>query len=245
MLLLFCYITLILYGVTFIFSISGIKSYEIVPAISAITVNLITLILIFYNSGHFPGYNIFESFLFASFVLGCLAIFSPWGMGFKFKIRLWVWIEILILLIIALLISKGLDSSGFDYSYIYKVMFTIFRSLSIAAMLYATAYFIQFIMEREFNERANWLAHTGRNFLILSTVLFLVSEYTGIIWCQREFGDFWEWSKNFLQSTIIMSYLMLAFHIPGKGRRAEYIRSFIGGLSGVFVVTLTILRSFF
>jgi len=245
MLSLFYYITITLYGLTFIFNVSGLKRYEIVSAVSAVTANIIPLFLIFYRSGHFPGYNIYESFLFASFILGCLAIFVPGVKGYTSKIRLWVWIEILILLITALLISEELTSTGFDYNYIYKILFHIFRPISMATMLYATAYFTQFILEREFNERTSWLAHAGRNFLILSTVLFLVSEYTGIIWCQQEFGDFWMWNQNFMQSTIIMSYLMLAFHIPGKDKRAEDFRSLIGGLSGVFVVTLTIVRSFF
>jgi len=245
MLLYFYYISIILYGVTLIFNVSGQKRYEIFSAVPALIANLIALFLIFYRSGHFPGYSIFESFLFTSFILGCLTIFFPGSMGFTSKIRQWIWIEILILLITAVLISKQSDSTGFDYNYIFKVMFMIFRSLSMATMLYATAYFTQFILEREFNERTNWLTHMGRNFLILSTVLFLVSEYSGIIWCQQEFGDFWMWNQNFMQSTIIMSYLMLAFHIPGKGKRAEDFRSLIGGLSGVFVVTLTIVRSFF
>jgi hypothetical protein len=166
MLLLFYYITVMFYGITFILSISGLKRYEMGSAVSAVTANFIALFLIFNRSSHFPGYNIFESFLFASFILGCLAIFFPGGMGFTSKIRLWVWIEILILLVTALLISKESNSTGFDYNYIYKVMFMIFRSLSMATMLYATAYFTQFILEREFNERTNWLAHMGRNFLI-------------------------------------------------------------------------------
>jgi len=245
MLLIFYYAAIIMYGITFIFNVSGLKRCEMVSAVFAVISNFIPLILIFDNSGHFPGYNIFESFLFSSFILACLAIFFPGIKGYISKIRLWVWVEILFLLIMALLFSDELESTGFDYNYIHKILFHVFRPLSMATMLYATAYFTQSIIEREFNERTSWLSHMGRNFLVLSTVLFLVSEYTGIIWCQQEFGDFWMWNKNFMQSTIIMSYLMLAFHIPGKGKRAEDFRSLIGGLSGVFVVTLTIARSFF
>jgi len=242
---MFYYIAIILYGLSLLCNISGIKRGETIASLCAVITGFSVLVFIYFKTGHFTGYNIFESFLFTSFILGCLSIFSPGVKGYMNKIRRWVWIEILVLMILARIFSEELYTTGFDYNYIYKILFHIFRPLSLAIMLYATAYFLQFILEREFNERTNWLAHMGRNFLLFSAVLFLASEYSGIIWCQQEFGDFWMWNPNFMQSTIIMSYLMLAFHIPGKGKRAEDFRSLIGGLSGIFVITLTILRSFF
>jgi hypothetical protein len=92
------------------------------------------------------------------------------------------------------------------------------------------------------NERTSLISHQGRNYLVLGAVFFLSAEYVGIIWCQNGWGDFWMWSQNFLQSTLIVLYLMLALHIPGKSRKSEHIRSVIGGLSGYFMLTLTLLR---
>ena len=112
-------------------------------------------------------------------------------------------------------------------------------------MLYSTAYFAQFIIQRELDERVRVLSLQGRNYLLLSAVMFLLGEYVGIIWCQMGWGDFWSWSQAFFQSTFIVLYLMLAFHIPGKGRFSEDIRSAVGGMTGIVVLTLTILRSFY
>jgi hypothetical protein len=245
MLLLFYYITLIFYCLIILLRISGLGRYEFLSAISAITTNLIALFLIFYQTGHFPVYNIFESFLFVSFIMGCIGIFLHGFDGYTSKIQLYVWIEIIILLVITLFLPKVPAKTGYDYGYIYKVLFHTLRPVSMSLMLCSTALFTQFIIQKERNERTSMLSHIGRNFLILSTVIFLLSEYVGIVWCQRGWGDFWMWNQDFLQSTIIMIYLMLAFHIPGKSRRAEDLRALIGGLSGIVMVTLTIIRSYF
>jgi hypothetical protein len=133
----------------------------------------------------------------------------------------------------------------YDHGYVYIVMFHAFRYIALALMLLATAWFIQFIIRREMDERTSMLAHYGRNYLLLAAVFYLMGEYIGIIWCQKGWGDFWMWSKTFFQSTFVVLYLMLAFHIPGKGRKAEDIRCVIGGLSGLFFLTLTIMRSMF
>jgi hypothetical protein len=234
-----------LYLLTFLVHFTVLKEHDLKIAVPATIIDAFLLWYMFSKSGHFPGYTVFESFLFTTFVLSCLAVFFPGINGFGNRVRFWIWLEVLILIVSTMFFSKEITTTGFDYNYLPKVLFMIFRSLSLAAMLYSTAYFTQFIIEREFNERTVWLSHMGRNFLLLSTVFFLVSEYTGIIWCQQEFGDFWMWSQNFIQSTIIMSYLMLAFHIPGKGKKGEDFRALIGGLSGIFVITLTIIRSFF
>jgi hypothetical protein len=245
MLLLFYHITIIFYGLTILFHILRIVRYEFLTACFAMTVNLIALSLIFYQGGHFPVYNTFESFLFASFIIGWIGIFLPRFKGYAPAVRLFLWCEILIILGISLLLPKVPATTGYDYGYIYKVLFHMLRPVSMAIMLISTAYFIQFILQREQNERTSMLAHMGRNYLLLSTVTFLLGEYVGIVWCQRGWGDFWTWNQDFLQSTIIIVYLMLAFHIPVKGRRAEDLRALIGGLSGVVMVTLTVIRGYF
>jgi hypothetical protein len=245
MMLLFYYITIIFYGLVVLSNILRPVRYEFLAASCALIANLISLALIFYQGGHFPVYNTFESFLFASLMMGCAGLLLPKFKGYMPKVRLYVWCEILMLLGISLLFPKVPATTGYDYGYIYKVLFHMLRPVSMSIMLISTAYFIQFILQREQNERTSMLAHMGRNYLLLSTVTFLLGEYVGIVWCQKGWGDFWMWNQDFLQSTIIIVYLMLAFHIPLKGRRAEDLRAFIGGLSGVVMVTLTVIRSYF
>ena len=207
--------------------------------------NGILLTLIFFQTGHIPVFNLFESFLLVAFIIGVLGLVPLSPKDYSNKIRLWVWMEAIILLCITFFIPKEPALTLYNYDYIYIILFHICRNLALALMLYSTAYFGQFIIQRELDERIRALSHQGRNYLLLSAVMFLLGEYVGIIWCQMGWGDFWSWSQAFFQSTFIVLYLMLAFHIPGKGRFSEDIRSAVGGMTGIVVLTLTILRSLY
>lgn len=245
MLLNLFYILLILYVVLLIARITGFKIIEILTCAGAVSLNLFELILLYNKSGNLPVFNVFESFLLISFIIGATGLFVLFKGDFSSEVRLWIWIEILILFIIMVFCPKEASSPLYDHGYVYIVLFHVFRCVSLALMLFATAWFIQFIIQREMDERISMLSLQGRNYLVLSAVFFLMGEYVGIIWCQKGWGDFWTWSQTFFQSTLVVLYLMLAFHIPGKGRKSADIRCVIGGLSGVFMLVLTLMRSFY
>ncbi len=238
------YTTFAFYFLLLLSRFTGHKILETVLCGCAVLVNLWELAVI-YSSGYFPVFNIFESFLFITFLLGGMGIFLFNKGYFSIRVRKWIWIEINILFIIMLFFPKEASPPLYDYGYSYIILFHAFRCIALAFMLYAAAWFIQFIIQREIDERTNLLAHQGRNFLVLAAVFYLMGEYVGVIWCQKGWGDFWMWNQTFLQSTLIVLYLMIAFHIPGKGRKAEDIRCIVGGLSGVFFLALTVMRSLY
>jgi hypothetical protein len=242
MLIKLYYLIVILYLLSFSFRMAGLKSLEYVGGIAALIINGALLLFISITTGHLPFFNFFESFLFMMFILGLLGLCLKGPKDYAGKIRLWVWLEILILLGVTLFFPKETAFPMYNYGYVLIILFYIFRYISLPLMLYSSAYYIQFIIQREKNERTRLLSQQGRNFLLLSAGLFLISEYVGIIWCQIGWGDFWMWGLNFLQSTFIVLFLMLAFHIPGKGKFSEDIKSVIGGLAGFAVLTLYIVR---
>jgi hypothetical protein len=244
MLIKLYYLIIALYVLSFSLRIAKLARLEVAAASGAFVANGVALCLIFSQTGHFPLFNIFESFLFVTFILGVLGFSLKLVNRYSEKIRLWVWLEILILLGVTLFFPKETAAANYNYDFIYVILFYAFRYISLALMLYSSTYFIEFIIQRERDERTSLLSHQGRNFLLLSTVMFLMSEYVGIIWCQRGWGDFWMWSQTFIQSSFIVLYLMLSLHIPGKGKFSEDIRSIVGGLTGFAVLTLTIIRSF-
>jgi hypothetical protein len=244
MLIKLYYLTVIFFILTFVFRIAKVERSELAAGIAAVIANGAALFLIFSQAGHFPLFNIFESFLFVTFMLGILGASLRGVKGYSEKIRLWVWLYILILFGVTLFYPKETAAANYNYDFICVILFYAFRYISLALMLYSSAYFIEFIIQRERDERTSLLSHQGRNFLLLSTVMFLMSEYIGIIWCQRGWGDFWMWSQTFIQSSFIVLYLMLSLHVPGKGKFSEDIRSVISGLTGFVVLTLTIIRSF-
>ncbi len=242
MLLKLYYITILLYLLSFAFRIAGRKTLEHTSGVTALIANGLMLISLAIESGHLPFFNFFESFLFMTFVLGLLGLCVKGPADYVDRIRLWVWLEILILLGVTLFFPKEPAFSMYNYGYLLIIVFYIFRYVSLPLMLYASVYYIQFIIQREKNERTRMLSQQGRNYLLLSAGLFLISEYVGIIWCQIGWGDFWMWGLNFLQSIFIVLFLMLAFHLPGKGKFYEDIKSVIGGLTGFAVLTLYIVR---
>lgn len=233
-----------MYALGFSLRIAKLARLELAAASGALAANGVALWLIFSQTGHFPFFNMFESFLFVTFILGVLGISLKIVKSYSQKIRFWVWLDILILLCVTCFFPKETAAANYNYDFICVILFYAFRYVSLALMLYSSAYFIEFIIQRERDERTSLLSHQGRNFLLLSTVMFLMSEYIGIIWCQRGWGDFWMWSQTFIQSSFIVLYLMLSLHVPGKGKFSEDIRSIIGGLTGFVVLTLTIIRSF-
>ncbi len=232
-----------LFVFTLLARIVNSRLFEMIFCSGSVILNLIILATVYSQTGKLPVFNMFESFLTITFIMGFLGLISFFGNNGSSKIRLWVWIEIFLLFIIMFFFPKEPFTALYDSGYIFIVLFHTFRCISLALMLFASAWFIQFIIQREMDERTSLLAHQGRNYLVLSAVFFLSAEYVGTIWCQNGWGDFWMWSQNFFQSTIIVLYLMLAFHIPGKSRQSEDIRSIIGGLSGIFMLTLTVLRN--
>ena len=238
------YTTFALYFLLLLSCFTGHSIFETVLCICAVLVNLWILVVV-YRSGNLPVFNIFESFLFVTFLLGGTGLFLFNKGEFSIGVRRWIWIEIIILFIIILFFPKKTSPPLYDHGYSYIVLFHAFRCIALALMLFATAWFIQFIIQREIDERTGMLAHQGRNFLVLAAVFYLMGEYVGVIWCQKGWGDFWMWSQTFFQSTLVVLYLMLAFHIPGKGRKAEDIRCIIGGLSSVFFLALAVMRSLY
>ena len=72
--------------------------------------------------------------------------------------------------------------------------------------------------------------------------MFLISEYSGMIWCQNGWGDMWQWSDGHLQSVLIFFYLMLSFHIQEKKTNNHKIQSLVAGMSGLVALVFIIIR---
>ena len=211
-------------------------------SIIAVTANFLVLLFTVISSGHFPFFNVFECLLFVTFILGVLGLFCSQTEKHRLDVRSWVWIEILFLLTIALFFPKEPSFYRPNHTFLWVVLFHGFRELALATTLFSAAHFIRFRLARRRKQLKNHIFVLGRNFLLLSTVFFLCSEYSGMIWCQKGWGDFWHWSATFFQSTVIIFYLMFAFHIPGKNHRSDDIRSVIGAVTALVMLTVQVTK---
>ena len=194
-------------------------------------------------SGHAPLFNTFESFLLATFILGILGLFLVWQEKPLWDAITWVQLMILFLFAITLLFPKEPAPDRSNYANAYVFLFYGFRGVAFPVMLFASAQYFHFLGEAKRGRVNRDISHRGRNFLILGTVFFLASEYVGIIWCQRGWGDFWMWNFNFFSSTFIVLYLMLAFHTPAKGFAGERVAAVVGGMGGVVMLGMILARS--
>jgi len=237
--------TFLFYTAAFVLRLLDLRRAEHRVGLLALTANAACLALLAVSSGNLPVFELFESFLSATFVLGFLGLFCARPENRIPDIRTRVWLEILLLLLITLFSDKSASHDVYDHDNLYIALFHGLRIVTLSVMLFSSALFIQFRVERKRGVPANGTSHKGRNFLLLGAVIFLSAEYVGIIWCQSGWGDFWHWSAGFFQSTLIVLYLMLTFHVPGKTHRAENIRSLLGGMSGFFVLGMMLIRSGF
>lgn len=227
------------YAVTLICYLSSRNLWRY-PSIIAVTVNFSVLLLITISTGHFPFFNVFESFLFVTFILGGLELLCSQTEKNNLDVRSWVWIEILFLLGIVLFFPKEPSLYRPNHTFLWVVLFHGFRNLALATLLFSAAHFIRFRLEPKPRQFGNHYLFSGRNFLLLTTVFFLCSEYSGMIWCQMGWGDFWHWSATFFQSTVIILCLMVAFHIPGKNHRSDDIRSMVGTVTALLMLTIQV-----
>ncbi len=61
----------------------------------------------------------------------------------------------------------------------------------------------------------------NKSLFMAGFLLFLVSEFTGSVWCFRVWGDFWHWSANFFQSALVFFLMMLTLHLPPRWLRQK------------------------
>lgn len=194
-------------------------------------------------SGRMPVFADFESMLLTTFMLGVLiSLGSPHGDSGT-EVRRWGYIFVFILLSFCLISPQSHDQNEYLYHNVWVILFHVFRRISLALMLFASGFFFQNRKNGGKTVSDPAWNHQGRNYLILGAICFLISEYSGMIWCQQGWGDFWHWSSVFFHSTLVLLYLMTAFHIPGRNEHAARIRSLLGGLSGVFFLAMTMIRS--
>ena len=233
----------ICYFFTLVFSFLKMRGAENCIASIALAANGAAIIFIVKLSGHLPVFKLFESFLLLTFILGALGLLFSKPEESLPNIRMWVWIEVLVILSVTLLCPNKPSLVQYNNSYIFMALFHWLRIISCAMMLFSSTHFIQFrIQEKIQSPSAKYHLKQGRNFLLLSTIIFLGSEYAGSIWSLNGWGDFWRWNEGFYQSTLIIICLMLVFHIPGKSSQSEKIKALLGGICGFFALTLIATR---
>lgn len=215
------------------------QKLELFSAAIGLAINGLCLFQWTQKTGQWPVFHLFESLLVLVFLLGAMGLIFPTLQQLRSDVRKWVWLQILLLCVLVCLMPKTIPAQPYAHDYIYSILFHLFRRMSLAFMLFASALYNEARRDGTFGE-----SHRARNHLLLAAVIFLLSEYAGILWCLNGWGDFWMWNQGFFQSTLIILYLMIAFHIPARLHRSDKIRNTIGTMAGFVVLALMLLRGF-
>ena len=240
------WMTFFCYACALGFNIFRKKRIENFWAWAGLTVNAVGLIINTILSGQAPAFHVFETLLFAAFLLTGVEILCSRHEETFPDVRFWVWLEVMILLGIAVFAHKSPSPYLYDHNYLYILLFHVIRTAVLSLTLFSSALYLQARFDIQKGNSASFhRAHQGRNFLLLGAVLFLVAEYVGIHWCLNGWGDFWQWGAGFLQSTLVIVFFMLAVHVPGSNHRPGNWRPRLGLLSGFLVLGLSLLRSAF
>jgi hypothetical protein len=236
----------IFYALAFCFNALRHKKIENLMGLAGLTANTACLVILIMWSRHAPAFRPFEALMLAAFILAGIVFLFTMQEEKLPNVRFWVWLEILLIMGISVFPEKAPSPFGYDYNDLLILLFHALRVVVVSLTLFSSAFYIQSRFDSQGkNAAALHRAHQGRNFLILGAILFLTAEYIGIHWCLRGWGDFWQWSAGFFQSTLIVVFFMVAVHVPGSNHRPGNWRPRLGMLSGFLVLILTALRSMF
>ena len=224
-----------LYALAFLTHLFSWKRLSLGLSLFAVMVNAAILVLLTLSSHHLPVFGLFEGLMTSAFFLGSLGILHPSREAGRWDVLSWVWIEVLFLLAIAFFFPKGPSSYRSDDTFVWVVLFHGLRNLALGTGLFSAAHFFRFRLRKNQNPLQKGVFQQGRNYLLLTTVLFLGSEYAGMIWCQKGWGDFWHWGATFFQSTLIILGFMAVFHIPGKNPLSDNFRA-VSGIAAVLLM---------
>jgi hypothetical protein len=187
-----------------------------VMGILALVAGLILMGGICAQTGRPPLSGAFEAFSCMALVLSCLAFTSQFGKEASPRLASITWVAAALLLAILVLVPRQVNPDWYIYQNVWTRSFFLCRLFAMALLFYSALVALSWPGGPQETEARRPLVTRSRRFLILGTALFLVGEVSGFYWCLSWLGDYWRWSRNFLESTMIFLLASAALHLPPK-----------------------------
>lgn len=197
---------------------------------AGLAINLLIFILIVFSEHRLPIFGDFESVTTIGLVLGFLHLLNfycstPADRRFYDSHAKWITVSILLLLTYLAFFPKTPNPDFYMYDDIRVIVFFHFRILASGVFIYS-ALILCAALHHGFPD----YIRTGRNFLLTGAAIFLISEFSGSLWCLDWYGDSWHWSKGFLKAACLFLVAMLACHIPPNWNLSNRVRAVIGSI---------------
>ena len=187
-----------------------------VTGVMALAAGLILVGGICVQTGRPPLSGAFEALSFMALVLASLALASQFGKEADPLLAALTWGAAALLLALLGLVPRLVNPDWYIYQYGWTRAFFLLRLLAMAFLFYSALVALSWPKGLQEIEVRHTLVTRSRRFLILGTALFLVGEVCGFYWCLTWLGDYWRWSRNFLESTMIFLLASAALHLPPK-----------------------------
>ncbi|MBW2605241.1 MAG: hypothetical protein JRE28_13160 [Deltaproteobacteria bacterium] len=205
-------------------------------------INLLIFILIVFSAHRLPIFGDFESITTISLVLGFLHLLNfycstPTDRRFYDAHAKWIYVSIILLLTYLAFFPKALNQDFYMYDDIMVIVFFHFRILASGVFIYSAS-----ILCAALYHGFPGYIHMGRNFLLTGAAIFLISEFSGSLWCLNWHGDSWHWSKGFLKASCLFLVAILACHIPASWKLSNRILAIIGSIPAAGSILLLFLH---
>ncbi|MDX9786083.1 MAG: hypothetical protein RBT11_04890 [Desulfobacterales bacterium] len=177
--------------------------------------------LIILEAGRPPLFGHYEIITQSVFIISLLALLEQrsWHrhrLRFLSPVTTRLWLLCAFLMCVLYFFPKTVNADFYMYSRIAVMTFFNFRISAGAFFLVAAIHFYSGFFQGGTDLPPSAFLHKGRNFLLIGTICFLISECSGSYWCLIWWGDTWHWSKGFLKAASLFMLVMLSFHVPGK-----------------------------
>lgn len=193
-------------------------------------------------AGRLPMGGSFESLSCTALVMAALAFGSLWGGPAGPRLAVLTWIATALLLVVLVGARRQVSPPWFIFEFIWPQVFFVLRSAATAVLIYCgLAALACWGTEAEGVARRNLMARS-RRYLLLGTALFLLGEVCGFYWCLRWKGDYWFWSRGFLESIFIFLVASAGLHLPPKLAARPGVVRLVYSLPGLLAVIAYVLR---
>jgi hypothetical protein len=184
----------------------------------------------------------YESLTLLSLVLALLAPWPLAGRPGPTALAGASWLAAGLLLAVSLAMSRKLYPDWFMYGFGWTRAFFTLRLTAVAIMAHAALAALVSLGRRAGPQARQVLLIRSRNCLLLGTAVFLAGEFCGFTWRLAWLGDYWSWSRNFLESTMYFLLATAGVHLPPRWSTDPRRRAWAQAAPGVVMVSLILLR---
>lgn len=192
--------------------------------------------------GRPPLSGAWEAFAMQALCLDALALWPCGHPEADRSLRAWAWAAAGLFLAIFLALERKLYPDWFNYEYHWARLFFILRNASLSFFVFSALAALAGLRRGLAPAGKSLLLIWSRNFLLLGTAVFLAGEFCGFTWRLQWLGDYWSWSRNFLEATLVFLLVTAALHLPPRWAARPGVRTFALAAPGVITAGLTLIH---